>query len=140
MLATWSLRVLIIAAGTWLVLGTAYVARPSHPLLPSPLNVLLFVVLASLTTGALGCLLTARILDHLTGHSVKLEARDGRLYFELARVRGELAQLREVIEQTMDLSRPALALVGSAAYDDGYADGLARLPARDAKVLPIERH
>lgn len=122
MLAAWSLRVFIITAGAWLILGTVYFARPSHPLLPAPLNVLLFVALASLATGALAAWFACRILEHLTGQNAKLEAvadameaRDGRLYFELARVRGEVTQLRDLIEQTMDLGRrPALAVVGAA--------------------------
>lgn len=144
MFVIWSQRVLIISTGAWLLLGTVYFARPSHPLLPSPLNVFLFIALASVSTGSLATWFASKILGHLNGQSAvldrmaeALEVRDGRLYFELARTRGEVARLRELVEQTTDLTRP-LALVGSAsAYDEGFADGLARQPMREAKVIQM---
>jgi hypothetical protein len=146
----WSKRALTGCVALWAGLIVVYVTLglAGQEVFRPPYNVLILLIVATATAGSASAWLAAHVVNRLTAHlgthqeqiSEQMDVRDGRLYFEMARIRGEVAQLRELIEQTADLSRPALALVGSAAYDDGYADGLARLPARDAKVLPIERH
>ena len=139
----WSRRAAIGCAAGWCVMVTIYVVLGAvgHEVLPPPFNGLIMVTLSTATIGSLAILLAAQILARLEADGVErrgmveaVEARDGRLHYEMARMRGEVAQLRERIERTEDLSRPALALVGEA-YDSGYADGLAREPM--AKVLQI---
>ena len=128
MQAIWSQRVFYTTTTVLVVLASVYFARPAEPPLPNPLNEILYISLVAIALGALIMWAIAETRAARAGH--------GRLYFELARMRGEVAQLREFIEKTEDLSRPVLAVVGSA-YDDGYADGLARQPMREAKVLPM---
>lgn len=152
MLATWSLRVLIITAGTWLILGTVYFARPAQPLLPSPLNVMLFIILASIAGSSLAVWLSAWTRSSITRHldelaasttarldqfAAEADAREGRVYYAIAAMTREAARLRQMIEDlpTADLSRPVAVAVGD--YDAGFADGLARSPMREAKVIPM---
>lgn len=133
----WSKRALITCVIVWagliLVYTTLGLARIE--VLPAPYNVMLMLLVATATAGAGACWLTGLIVAHLAVGRDESSARDGRMYFELSRIRGEVAQLRDLIEQTADLARP-LALVGDA-WDSGYVAGLAREPMRDAKVIPI---
>jgi len=138
----WSKRVVIGCLATWGVMVTIYtvLGTVEHEVLPPPYNGLIMVTLSTGTLASLAVWLAARILARLDADGEQrramaeaIEVRDGRLYFEIARMRGEVAQLRELVEQTVDLTR--VRAVGD--YDTGYADGLARQPMREAKVLPM---
>lgn len=125
MLATWSLRVFAATTGTWLILGTIYFARPSQPLLPSPLNVLLFVLLATVSAGALTSWFTAKILaaladlrDVLGLMAQRMDARDNRLNTHLLHIGRRLDDLEG---PTMQMERRLVA-VGTATVPPTPAD------------------
>jgi hypothetical protein len=116
----WSKRALIASIVVWagLVLVYTTLGFAQIEVLRAPYNVMLMLLVATVTGGAGACLLTGIILAHLAAAKEESGARDGRLYFEMARIRGEVSQLRDLIESTMDLRRqPALALVGTAAVE-----------------------
>lgn len=124
MQAIWSQRVFYTTTTVLVVLASVYFARPAEPPLPNPLNEILYISLVAIALGALIMWAIAETRAARASQGAMLQStaeaadqRDGRLYFELARMRGEVAQLRERIEQTVDLGRrrPPLAVVGATA-------------------------
>lgn len=133
----WSKRAVIGCLALWGVLVTIYLVLGAvrHEALPPPYNLLIMLLLSTATAGSGAAWFTGRLEAQSDRILATQETRDGRLYFEMARMRGEVAQLRDLIEKTADLTRP-LALAG-ADYDNGFADGLARSPMKEAKILPM---
>lgn len=141
-----------LCAGAWAVLLTSYVmlALTSHEPLPPPYNVLIFILVATVTAVVVAWWHVDHVnrrLDAVAEAATRaatlveevderVDRRDGRLFFAITSTGKELALLRMAIEEfpTIELSRRPVAV----GYDAGYADGLARRPMRDAKVIPLE--
>ena len=145
-LQMWAKRAAAASLALWIVVLTIYLVLGfvEHEVLPSPYNVMIMLVLSTITSGCLaawlaGCILAevARIKGALIADADLRSARDERITAHLMHIGRRLDDL----ESTRDLQRAPLVAVGSASvpepglYRRGYEDAMAARP--DAKVIQL---
>lgn len=157
MLATWSNRVMAGCGLILVIISSVEASLTDHMLLPSPLNVLAFLVLVTAFALAASGRLTAVLLarhDHQEARDAALRAwLDEQLVDIRLGVTSIEGRLDRMDAPTVVLPRlhlvavgrataPAVAEDGLPGYARGYADGLARQPMEtvDAKVIPFDRN
>lgn len=138
-LQDWSKRTLIGATALWIGLILIYVTLgfAGRDVLPAPYNLLVMLTITLAIVGSGGAWLAQSLADRAAAAADAADVREGRIYYAIASMSKEAARLRQAIEDfpTIDLSRYPAAVGG---YDEGFADGLARTPMREAaKVIPM---
>lgn len=114
----WSTRLVYACPIIWLTLAAAYTVRVlgGDPMLPAPLNAILFLTLSTLVAGALAFKCTFLVLDALKDLAVAQDRRDGQLYAMLSRRFAALRCTQNALENTVDLTRVRAAVGVPTVY------------------------